>query len=69
MSFFSTFSFPRAEHPFYLTKFKMTAKRHVEVAIPELFDIYFDVLPNFHMIFNVEFISDAISNFKGFVKE
>ena len=47
----------------------MTAKRHVEVVIPELFDIYFDVLPNFHMIFNAEFISDAISNFKGFVKE
>ena len=55
-------SFPWAEHPF-LTKFKMAAKRHVEVVIPELFDIYFNVIPHFHMIFIAEFISEASSNF------
>ena len=43
--------------PFF-TKFKMAAKRHVAVLIPELFDIYLNVIPHFHMIFNV-----AISNF------
>ena len=47
----------------FLTKFKMAAKHHVEVVIPELFDIYFNVIPHFHMIFNSEFISEAISNF------
>ena len=41
----------------------MAAKRYVEVVIPELFDIYFNVLPHFHIIFNAEFISEAISNF------
>ena len=41
----------------------MAAKRHVEVEIHELFDIYFIVLPQFHMIFNAEFISEASSNF------
>ena len=35
----------------------------VEVVIPELFDIYFNVKPYFHMIFNPDFISEAISNF------
>ena len=48
---------------FFLTKFKMAAKRHVEVVIPELFDIYFNVIPHFHMIFNAEFIYEASSNF------
>ena len=47
----------------FLTKFKMAAKRHVEVEIHELFDIYFIVIPHFHMIFNAEFISEASSNF------
>ena len=47
----------------FLTKFKIAARRHVEVVIPELFDIYFNVIPHFHMIFNAEFISEAISNF------
>ena len=46
----------------------MAAKRHVEVVIHELFDIYFNVIPHFHMIFNAEFISEASSNFKGFIK-
>ena len=54
---------------FFLTKFKMAAKRHVEVVIPELFDIYVNVIPHCHMIFIAEFISEAISNFQGFVKE
>ena len=45
----------------------MAAKRHVEVVTPELFDIYFNVIPHFHMIFNAEFISGASSNFQGFV--
>ena len=40
----------------------MAAKRHVEVVIPELFNIYFIVITHFHMIFNAEFISGAISN-------
>ena len=47
----------------FLKKFKMAAKRLVEVVIPELFDIYFNVIPHFHMIFNAEFICEAISNF------
>ena len=41
----------------------MAAKRHVEVVIPEPFDIYFIVIPHFHMMFNAEFISEAIINF------
>ena len=47
----------------------MAAKRHFEVVIPELFNIYFNVIPHFHMIFIAEFSSEAISNFEGFVKE
>ena len=47
----------------------MAAKRHVEVVIPELFDIYFNVVPHFHTIFNDEFSSEATSNYRGFVKE
>ena len=47
----------------------MAAKLHVEVVIHELFDIYFNVIPHFHMIFNAEFISEASSNFKDFVEE
>ena len=46
-----------------LTKFKMSTKRHVEVVIPELFDIIFNVIPHFHMICKAEIISEAISNF------
>ena len=42
---------------FFLTKFKMTE------VIPELFDIYFNVIPHFRMISNAEFISEVISNF------
>ena len=41
----------------------MAAKRNVEVVIRELFDIYFYVIPHFHMIFNAEFIFEASSNF------
>ena len=41
----------------------MAAKGHVEVVIPELFDKCFNVIPHFHMIFNEEFISEAISKF------
>ena len=29
----------------------MATKRYVEVVIPELFDIYFNVIPHIHMIF------------------
>ena len=39
----------------------MAAKRYVEVVIPELFDIYFNVLTHFHMIFHAEFISVKIN--------
>ena len=35
----------------------MAAKRYIGVVIPELLDIYFNVIPHFHMIFNAEFIS------------
>ena len=42
---------------FFLAKFKMAAKRHVEVVIPD------NVIPHFHIIFKAEFISEAISNF------
>ena len=41
----------------------MAAKRHVKVVIPELFEINFNVIPHFHMIFNADFISEAISYF------
>ena len=41
----------------------MAAKRYVEIVIPELIDIYFIVIPDFHMIFNAEFLSKAISNY------
>ena len=47
----------------FLTKFKMAAKRHVEVVIHELFEIYFNVIPQFQMIFNAKFISETSSNF------
>ena len=60
--------FPRVEHIF-LTKFKMAAKRYVEVVIPELLNIYFNVIPHFNMIFNAEFNSEVISNFQGFAEE
>ena len=41
----------------------MAAKRYVEVVIPELLDIWFNVIPHFHMIFNSEFIYEVIGNF------
>ena len=65
MSFFNTCKksqgFPWAEHIF-LTKLKMAAKRYVEVVIPELLNIYFNVVPYFHMSFNAESISEVITN-------
>ena len=64
--FFNTYKKSAAEHSF-LTKFKMAAKRYV--VIPELLDIYFNVIPHFHFIFNAELISEVISNFWGFAKE
>ena len=54
--------FPGAEHIFWQI-FKMAAKRYVEVVISELLNIYFNVIPHFHMIFNAEFISEVISKF------
>ena len=39
----------------------MAAKRNVEIVIPKLFDIYFHVMPHFHVIFKAELISEAIS--------
>ena len=56
-------SFPSEEHTFVSTKFKMAAKRHVDVVIPELFDIYFNLISHFHMSFNAEFLSKIISKF------
>ena len=47
----------------------MATNRYVEVVIPELFDIYFNVVTHLHMVFNAEFIYEAIFNFYGFVKE
>ena len=41
----------------------MAAKRHVEVVIHVLFDIYFNVVPHFHMIFNAKLISETSNNF------
>ena len=41
----------------------MAAKRYVEVVIPELLNIYFNVIPHFHMLFNAELIYKIISNF------
>ena len=49
--------FSRSEIYIFFTKFKMAAKRYDEVVILELLDIYFNVRPHFHMIFNAEFIS------------
>ena len=57
--------FSAAEHSF-LTKFKMAAKRYV--VIPELLDIYFNVIPHFHLIFNAELISEVISTFEVSLK-
>ena len=57
-----TQKFPLAKHLFF-TKFKMAAKRHVEAVIHKLFELYFNVIPHFHMIFNAEFIFKAISNY------
>ena len=34
----------------------MAAKRHVEVVIPELFDIYFDVIPDFYCWIHFELL-------------
>ena len=47
----------------------MAAKRHVEVVMHELFDIYFNVIPHFHMIFNAGFFFEASSDFEDFVNE
>ena len=47
----------------------MATKRYVEVVIPELSNIYFNVVPHFHTIFNDEFISEVISNFEGFAEK
>ena len=47
----------------------MAAKRYAKVVIPELLNIYFNVIPHFQMIFNVEFISEGISNFQDFAEE
>ena len=55
--------FSRSGIYFFLTKFKMAAKRYVEVVIPELLDIYFNVIPHLHMNSNAEFISEVIRNF------
>ena len=55
--------FPLSGTSFVLTKFKMAVKRYVEIVIPELIDLYFNVISHFHMIFNAEFLSEAISNF------
>ena len=41
----------------------MAAKHHVVVVFFELFNIYFNVIPHFHMIFIAELISEAISKF------
>ena len=41
----------------------MAAKRYVEVVIRELLNIYFNVIPHFHMLFNAEFISEVIRTF------
>ena len=60
--------FPLSVTYVFFAKFKGAAKRYAEVIIPELFDIYFNVIPHFHMIFNAEFISEAINNFYGFAK-
>ena len=52
----------------FFTKFNMDTKGHVEFVIPELFDVYFNVIPRFHMIFNAEFISKVLCIFKVLVK-
>ena len=47
----------------FFTKFKMAANLHVKAVIPELCDIYFNVIPHSHLIFNAEYISETIRNF------
>ena len=42
---------PPERNILFLTKFKMATKRHVDVVIPELFYIFFNVIPHFNMIF------------------
>ena len=55
--------------PSFFTKLKMATKGHVEYLIPQLFDVYFNVIPRFHMIFNAEFISKALCIFRVLVKD
>ena len=61
MSYFSPKVFPGAEYIFF-DKIQ-NGYQALEVVIPELLDIYFNVIPHLHMIFNAEFISKVISNF------
>ena len=66
MSSFNTFKksqgFSRSGIYFFY-KIQNGRKRYVEVVIPEVLDINFNVIPHFHMIFNAEFIPEVISNF------
>ena len=47
----------------------MAAKRHVEVVMPKLCDIDFNVITHCHMMFNAEFISKVVVIFKVAVKK
>ena len=37
--------------------------KNVEFLIPKPFEYFFNVIPDFHIICNAEFVSDAICNF------
>ena len=43
----------------------MAAKRHVEVVLPELFDINFNVIPHFHMFLMLNKFLKLLLTFKA----
>ena len=46
----------------------MAAKRHVEVVIHELFDIYFNVIPHFHMFLMLKSLLKLLVTFRVSLK-
>ena len=47
---------------YFFNKIQNGRQDYVEVVIPELLNIYFNVIPYFHMLFNAELIFEVISN-------
>ena len=58
-----------SEKSFFLQNPSAFAWRHVEFVPHELFDIYFNVIHHFRMIFNGEIICEGVCVFEGFVND